>query len=109
MARPQRNIITQGLSSWDADVDRNFESLTGSPFPIFTVDTEGELPSASGYASCIALVSGQLFISTGTVWKAYNGTSTHQADSTATDIEGAVSDFNSLLSKLRASGIMESV
>lgn len=32
-----------------------------------------------------------------------------QADSTATDITGLVTDFNSLLAKLRAAGLMESV
>ena len=31
-----------------------------------------------------------------------------QADSTATDVEGLVTDFNSLLAKLRAAGIIES-
>jgi len=31
----------------------------------------------------------------------------NQADSTATDIAGLVADFNALLSKLKAAGLME--
>ena len=31
----------------------------------------------------------------------------HQADSTATDVAGVVTDFNSLLVKLKAAGLME--
>lgn len=32
----------------------------------------------------------------------------HQADSTATDVAGVVADFNSLLAKLQAAGLMAS-
>lgn len=44
---------------------------------------------------------------------AFDGTplspAAHQADSTAVDVAGLVTDFNALLAKLKAAGLMKSV
>jgi len=106
MARPTRLSIASGIAAWDADADFNFALLTDAPFPLFQVAVVGSLPAASSYDKCLALVGSVLYISNGTAWSKYQVAAT-QAASTATDIPGLVSDFNALLSKLKAAGIME--
>lgn len=106
MARPTRKIISSGISAWDGDVDANFGNLTDSPFPIFQVDLVGELPAASLYDDCFALVGDDLYQSNGTAWSPYLGEAANVPDSTATTVSQMASDFNDLLAALQNAGIM---
>lgn len=110
MARPLLNSIAPGLAAWDADVDQNFSLLTESPLPVYVEDTVGELPTASSYEDCIALVSSDygIYVSDGVSWENIIPVSDNQANSTATDVAGLVSDINTLLANLIAAGIMAS-
>lgn len=110
MARPTRNVISSGIAAWDSDVDTNFSIITDTPFPIYRAATTSALPSASSYEDCLALIesSGRLYISDGTSWSLYDRQAAYQADSTATTVADMVTDFNSLLDKLRTSHLMAS-
>jgi hypothetical protein len=66
----------------------------------------GDLPSASSYADCLALVVDTLYISNGTTWEVYSGVSANVPDSTATTAADMASDFNDLLAALITAGIM---
>jgi len=110
MVRPTRRTISSGTAAWDADSDANFDIITGQPFPMYWVATTGELPTASSYDDCLALVgtsgSARLYISNGSTWELYDNVSAHVPDSTATTASGMATDFNTLLAALIAAGIM---
>lgn len=109
MARPTRRVIASGIAAWDADSDSNFDKITGAPFPMFQVtapDDETDLPAASSYQGCFALVDSTLYISNGTTWEIYSGVAANVADSTATDATQMATDFNTLLDALQTAGIM---
>lgn len=108
MARPERLILVSGIAAWDADVDLNLSLLFDSPFPMYQVSTVGDLPSASSYDKCLALVGSELYISDGTSWSKYLGVVANVADSTATTVSEAVTDFNELLTSMKNAGIMAS-
>lgn len=63
---------------------------------------DGYVPSSS-----ITKVS-DLENDTGFITESDIPVATNQADSTATDVDGVVADFNALLAKLKTAGIMES-
>jgi outer membrane murein-binding lipoprotein Lpp len=111
MARPERNVIASGEAAWDGEVDSNFAMLTDAPFPLFLVANTSLLPAAGGYDACLALVgttaNAKLYISNGTSWVAYQQAA-HQANTTAADVAAMATDFNALLAKLQAAGIMAS-
>lgn len=110
MARPTRRTIASGISSWDADVDANFATITDAPFPIFKVDTVGQLPPANQFDFCVAIVGDVLYVSNGTSWGEYTpeapSIATFVDDSVATTPGEMATDFNSLLSSLKTAGIM---
>lgn len=112
MARPTRRTIASGIASFDADIDANFDYITGQPFPMYWVATTGELPTASSYDDCMALVgtsgSARLYYSNGSTWELYDNVSANVPDSTATTVADMASDFNDLLAALIAAGIMAS-
>lgn len=109
MSRPTRRNITSGIAAWDADTDENFSKVFDAPFPMFQETDAGSLPAASSYDSCFALVNDILYVSDGTSWAPYLGTSANVPDSTATTAADMASDFNDLLSALKTAGIMETV
>lgn len=114
MARPSPslNAITSNLENWDAEVDDNFDQLVDlcftNPFPAARYATTGALPAASSYENCLAFVEVDdlIYISDGTNWNPIGTQCANQADSTATIVADIVSDFNDLLAKLQASGLM---
>lgn len=109
MPRPERRIIASGIASWDGDVDRNFSIITDGPFPMFQVALEGDLPAASSYDDCLAIVgtgsAAELYISDGSAWSVYQQ-STLVPDSTATTAADMASDFNDLLAAFQTAGLM---
>jgi hypothetical protein len=113
MARPERNNIDSGIAAWDGDVDRNFDIILNSPFPIVAVADLATLTStfaASSYDDCLALTEddSRLYISNGTTWELYDRQSALVADSTAATVSEMATDFNELLDALKASGLMAS-
>jgi hypothetical protein len=109
MSRPTRRTIAAGIAAWDADTDENFDNLTSTPFPMFQVvapDDETDLPAASLYDDCFALVDSTLYISNGATWEIYSGVSANVADSTAVTVADMATDFNLLLAALQTAGIM---
>ena len=110
MARPTLRTISNGIQSWDADTDANFNMITGAPFPMFQVALIGELPLASSYDDCLAIVgtgaSARMYISNGSTWELYDSVAANVPDSTATTATDMANDFNDLLSALKAAGIM---
>ena len=86
MSRPTRRIISSGIAAWDADVDENLSKVFDGPFPMFQVASAGNLPTASSYDSCFALVNGVLYISDGSTWAPYLGTAANVPNSTATTV-----------------------
>ena len=107
MARPTRRIITSGLAAWDADVDENFSLIVDTPFPMAQYATVGDLPAASIYEECLAMVGPVIYISDGTSWSLFSGgTAANVADSTATTAADMATDFNELLASLQTAGIM---
>lgn len=107
MTRPTRRTIASGIAAWDADVDANFDQITGAPFPMFQVSLVGSLPAASSYDDCLALVDDVMYISNGSTWEVYQQ-SANVPDSTATTATDMATDFNTLLAALIAGNIMAS-
>lgn len=111
MSRPTRRTIASGIAAWDGDVDANFEIITGQPFPMFQVSLVGELPTASSYDDCLAIVgtgaSALIYISNGSSWEVYQQSGL-VPDSTATTATDMASDFNDLLTALKSGGLMAS-
>lgn len=110
MARPTRNTIASGEAAWDGDVDNNFSLIFDTPFPMYLAANTGVLPAASSYEGCLALVgtsaNARLYISNGSAWSLYDPKAAYQANSTAADAATMASDFNDLLAKLQAAGLM---
>jgi hypothetical protein len=110
MARPTRRIIGSGVAAWDADTDENFDIVTGAPLPFALYALVGDLPVASSYDECFALVgpvgSAILYKSNGSTWEPYQ-VSDNVADSTATTASEMATDFNELTTALIAAGIMK--
>ena len=108
MARPIRRTIASGIAAWDADADHNFSLLTDGPFPMLIADATGDLPSASSYDDCLALVGTTtvlMYLSNGTTWEVYRQGAV-VADSTAATVADMATDFNELLTSLQDSGLM---
>jgi hypothetical protein len=110
MPRPTRRIIASGIAAWDADTDDNFNAITGEPFPMFQVvapDEETDLPTASSYDQCFALVEDVMYISNGATWEVYQQAA-NVPDSTAATATDMATDFNTLLAVLIAADVMAS-
>jgi len=106
MARPTRRTISSEISAWDADVDFNFDLLTGVPLALKQYALVGDLPAASSYDDCLALVGSVLYISDGAAWSPYLAQAATVADSVAVTVAAMASDFNDLLASLQTAGIM---
>ena len=105
MARPTRRVIASGIAAWDADTDENFDKITGAPIAFAQYALVGDLPTASSYDDCFALVVDVLYYSDGATWAPYQEAA-NVADSTATDATQMATDFNLLLTALQDAGIM---
>jgi hypothetical protein len=105
MPRPTPRILASGIASWDGDADENFSIITGAPFPMAQYSLVGDLPAASSYDECFALVGDVLYQSNGTTWEVYQQ-SANVADSTATTASEMATDFNELLTALQDAGLM---
>lgn len=109
MARPTIATIATGLAAWDADADNNFSIITESPFPLFQVDIVGDLPVASSYDKCLALVGTsdpRMYISLSSVWVLYDRIADYLAASTAVNVSQLVTDYNLLRTNLINGGLM---
>lgn len=110
MSRPTRRVIASGIASWDVDNDANFDIITGGPFPMFQVSLVADLPTASSYDDCLAIVgtgaSARMYISNGTSWELYDRVAANVPASTATTVSEIVGDFNDLLQALQDADIM---
>lgn len=117
MARPFFNTsISHGVEGWDGALNDNFEVLTLGPWPAFeqAAGDETNLPVTfppASYDRCIAFVNHTtlgwiMYYSTGTTWLVVPHRAAAQADSVAVTLAALVVDFNSLLAKLRAAGVI---
>lgn len=113
MARPSYNTITVGTANWDAPLNDNFEVILGAPFPPVQISTLAGLNSnfdPADYENCIATAGdepGYLFVSDGTEWRRVPYSAEAMANVVGWADATAQSDFNALLTKLRASGVIE--
>lgn len=114
MPKPNTALISQGTESWDAVLNDNFKVLgrTGDPVPVPEFANEGALPTAATFTRCVAAVNNAqgwtLYLSNGAAWVPMARRSQAVPDSAAADVPSLVADFNTLLSALRASGVVES-
>jgi len=74
MARPEHVAISSGLAGWDGEVDDNFDLIFVTPVPISLYDDFGDLPTASLYDNCLAIIEDEnvLCISNGSTWVRQN-------------------------------------
>lgn len=68
MTRPTLKEVSQGLQSWDADVNDNFTALWSGPLPL--VQDTPTYPSASSYDDCLLIDSSDhhIRVSDGSNW-----------------------------------------
>lgn len=113
MPKPNTVPVSQGTESWDTIINDNFKVLgrTGDPVPVPEFASEGALPAASAFTRCIAIVNNAqgwtIYLSNGSSWVPMARRALAVPDSIAADLASLVSDFNTLLSALRASGVIE--
>lgn len=114
MAKVALSTIESGVEGWDALANDNFAKLTAAPIPLFSA-TAAQLAAGT-------LVPGQnddglaiqtdgtggpyLVFSNGGAWKKVGTQCASQANSVAGTVGALVTDFNALLAKLKASGLM---
>lgn len=99
MSSPVANDLKLG------DVIQNLESASGAPTEVAWADVENK-PSTfppSAHTHAIADVTNLQTTLNGKLTASKAAT---QANSTATDVAGLVTDFNALLAKLKAAGLM---
>lgn len=108
MPRPTPDAILSGMQSWDASVEANFNLIFETPLPLATYADFGSLPTASSYEGCIALIEDEdvLVVSDGAAWTRIGRQAAAQTNSTAVTVGDLVTDFNALLTKLRATKII---
>lgn len=117
MTKPVLNLSTiqQALEGWDVDIDDNFTAIDNfievNPLPVKEYNNATAQPAATSYDRCLSFkeVSASdwyLTFSDGTSWRTIPKEAAAQVDSTATTVAGLVTDFNSLLAKLRATHVI---
>lgn len=122
MSRPSLSpsTVNHGVQGWDTVIDDNHtevaDLVNDGPFPVHEhtgdqTDLESTFPAAS-HDRCLVWVDHtsegwNLYMSNGSAWLRYPGKQVaNQGDSSAADLPTMVSDFNSLLSKLKDAGVM---
>lgn len=106
--------ILAAIEGWDAPVTDNFsalEDLITDPWPLDEYVIAATPPAASSYDRCIiaredATAGWLLAVSDGSNWKLIPKQAAAQADSTAASVTDLKNDFNALLAKLRATGVI---
>jgi len=70
MARPSISSIDNGVESWEADINDNFDILVDGPFPLKQYANSGAFPAAASYENCIAVAqdNDKIYISDGASW-----------------------------------------
>jgi len=118
MARPNFSpvLLDSGTEGWDAEVDDNFaaakEVFQDGPIPLKEYANVGALPAAAQYDRCACMVNlggavgWTIAISNGAAWQFVPKQAAAQANSTAAALADLVTDFNTLLTKLRATGVI---
>lgn len=121
MTRPALNpsVIQSGQQGWDTDVTDNDADvkavLQDVPFAAHEhvgdeTDLEATFPAAQ-HDRCLVWVDHTtwgwtLYWSNGATWGPFAAIG-NQVDSTAPDVATLVADFNALLAKLRAAGVLK--
>lgn len=115
MAKPVYPTISSGLEGWDADLQAITAILSG-PVPLPLYSSFAALPTAANYDDCLAVYnkgaqgswpSGKLIaLSRGGAWSTVGFQCAFQAQSSAGTLAALVTDFNTLLTALKTSGLM---
>lgn len=107
--------ILAAVEGWDGPVTDNFDAIKDifidNPMPVKEYALAAALPTASNFDRCIVIkedaTAGWLIrFSDGSTWRIVPTQAAAQADSVAASLGALVTDFNSLLAKLRASGAL---
>lgn len=115
MTRPNFTDIPHGVQGWDAVVNDDFALIGTTPVPLALYANAGALPTASSYDKCFAVITDDgsggggkpaFVMSNGTTWLLIGTRAATQAASVAATLGALVTDFNALLTKLKASGLM---
>lgn len=115
MSKPLWSDVQSGAEGWDAAVQDNVEVLKSGPWPVYEhAGNETNLAStfpASQHDRCVCWVNHTtlgwlLYWSDGTSWRPLPKQAAAQADSVAGSVGALVTDFNALLAKLRAAGVL---
>lgn len=111
MAKVTYPSISHAIEGWDAELEDWRIILSNGPLPIFEVAAFGSLPTASNNDRSIAFfndgVAGWIMAySDGIAWQKVGHQTATQANSVAATVGALVTDFNALLAKLKAAGLM---
>ena len=120
MSRPTyvNTPLQSGMEGWDANVNDELSALAATvleaPFPAYQhAGNQTDLATtfaAASYDRCLVWVNHTslgwvLYYSDGTSWRIY-GRAAAQADSVAANVADLRTDFNALLAKMRAAGLL---
>ena len=114
MAKRAYPALEAGVQGWDALLTGPWrDNLQGYPLPVFepSAGAFANLPAAAqndrGLAAVLDGTAGWILVlSNGSTYRKVPVQAAAQADSTATDVAGLKADFNALLAKLRAAGVL---
>ena len=111
--------VVSSIEGWDALITDNFnataDALANYPLPIAkyaAISGGSGPPTASSYDQCICVANDSvtagwvIMVSDGAAWNIVPKRAAAQANSVAGTLGALVTDFNSLLAKLRASGVI---
>jgi hypothetical protein len=115
MAKVTYPAVAHGIEGWDGELESWRVILQTGPLPIFEASSGlfANLPTASSNDRSIAFfnestnsVGWMMAYSDGAAWKKVPRQAAAQVDSVAATVGALVTDFNGLLAKLRASGVL---
>jgi hypothetical protein len=108
MSRPVFNDVAAGTNTWATIINDNLAKLVDGPLPVKTYADFASLPAAGSYDWSVAALEDEevLVFSDGAAWHRIGRRAAAQADSTAAALADLVTDFNSLLAKLRTAKLL---
>lgn len=117
MTRPTYTptAIASAIEAWDAVVTDNFnhtaDTLINNPVPLAKYANVAALPAFGSFDQCLCVVNEAtagwvIALSNGAAWEIIPKRCATQANSVAGTLGALVTDFNALLAKLKASGVM---